>query len=258
MSATPVTILQLTPEQQAVVMGQKAFLANITEQTWMAHRTYGTFQIPGRKDDEKYSLTEISPRTGSIDLGDKRKLDFPISAREIADDLSREINSDAGDASYFGVFVCAGEVPTEAELDRARHRLEEFYKKQVFIADQEWERTHNYMVITDVQRRAARGLGLEKEWSYEPKPLVDCPACGEKVKPGVAVCRACGAILDRAKALQFGLLPAEAGPAVPSLAGPTVPMSGDPTLSGRSVVPEASTTADAGLKPGPTGAKRAK
>ena len=40
MSATPVTISQLTPEQQAVVMGQKAFLANITEQTWMAHRTY--------------------------------------------------------------------------------------------------------------------------------------------------------------------------------------------------------------------------
>src|SRR5207302_2924203 len=80
MSATPVTISHLTPEQQAVVMGQKAFLANITEQTWMAHRTYGTFQIPGRKAEEKYSLTEISPRTGSIDLGDKRKLDFPISA----------------------------------------------------------------------------------------------------------------------------------------------------------------------------------
>ena len=65
-------------------------------------------------------------------------------------------------------------MPTEAELDQAGHRLEEFYKKQVFIADQEWERTHNYMVITDVQRRAARGLGLEKDWSYEPKPLVDC------------------------------------------------------------------------------------
>ena len=107
----------------------------------------------------------------------------------------------------FGVFACAGERPTAAELDQARRRLEEFHKKQVFLADQEWERTHNYMVITDVQRRAARWLGLEKDWAYEPKPMVDCPACGEKVKPGVAVCRACGAVLDAAKAAQFGLAP---------------------------------------------------
>src|SRR2546425_6373950 len=96
----------------------------------------------------------------------------------------------------------------------------------------------------------SRGLGLEKEWSYEPKPLVDCPACGEKVKPGVAVCRACGAILDRAKALQFGLLPAEAGPAVPSLAGPTVPISCDPPPHGRNVVAGTFPTAEAQLKAG--------
>jgi len=76
------------------------------------------------------------------------------------------------------------------------------------IADQEWERTHNYMFITDVQRRAARWLGLEKEWSYEPKAMAECPACGEKVKPGVAVCRSCGAVLDAARAAQYGLAPA--------------------------------------------------
>ena len=240
----------------------RTIIANITEQQWILHRTYGTFLVaPARQQQsgqQAYGITAVAARKGTIDLGDKRVLDFPITASEIAADLVREINSDGGEASFFGVFVCAGAEPTPAELDQARGKLEEFYKKQVFIADQEWERTHNYMVITDVQRRAARGLGLEKEWSYEPKPLVDCPACGEKVKPGVAVCRACGAILDRAKALQFGLLPAEAGPSTPPLAGPPVPVSGDPTLSGRSVVPEASTTADAGLKPGATGAKRAK
>ena len=184
-----------------------AVIANITEQQWILHRTYGTFRIEPCPPGQSYSLTELGPRKGTIDLGDKRVLDFPISAREIAEDLAREINSDGGEASFFGVFVCAGERPTAAELDQARRRLEEFYKKQVFVADQEWERTHNYMVITDVQRRAARWLGLEKDWAYEPKPMVDCPACGEKVKPGVAVCRACGAVLDAAKAAQFGLAP---------------------------------------------------
>lgn len=35
--------------------------------------------------------------------------------------------------------------------------------------------------------------------------MAECPACAEKIKPGVAVCRACGAILDKEKAAQFGL-----------------------------------------------------
>ena len=61
------------------------------------------------------------------------------------------------------------------------------------------------MFITDLERRAARELRLEKPWLYDPKPMADCPACGEKIKPEVAVCRTCGAILDREKAAKFGL-----------------------------------------------------
>jgi len=38
------------------------------------------------------------------------------------------------------------------------------------------------------------------------KPSPECPACAEKIKPGLAVCRSCGAILDNAKAAQFGLV----------------------------------------------------
>ena len=52
-----------------------------------------------------------------------------------------------------------------------------------------------------------RKLGVEKDWCCEPKPLVDCPACGEKLNPGLAVCKSCGAVLDAAKAARFGLAP---------------------------------------------------
>jgi predicted amidophosphoribosyltransferase len=62
------------------------------------------------------------------------------------------------------------------------------------------------MFITDLERRAARQLGLEKPWLYDSKPLAECPVCAEKIKPGVAVCRSCGAILDREKAAQYGLV----------------------------------------------------
>ncbi len=48
---------------------------------------------------------------------------------------------------------------------------------------------------------------MEKEWFYQPRETVECPGCGEKIKPGFAVCKNCGAILDRAKAAALGLAP---------------------------------------------------
>lgn len=189
-----------------------AVIANITEQSWTLHRTYGTYLIAGcapgtaARGGQDCALTEVHPRRGTIDLGDKRILDYPISAREIAEDLCREINADGGDDSFFGAFVCAGNAPTPAELAEAHRRLEEFYRRVVAIADREWERSHSYLFINDVERRAAKWLGLEKEWFYEPKETLECPGCGEKLKPGVAVCRSCGAVLDREKAAALGLV----------------------------------------------------
>jgi hypothetical protein len=219
---------------------ETAMLCNITEQTWILHRTHGTFVVAGRATDARsektesknssgeessapasdvtnsspensaplaapYALTRISARTGAIDLGDKRTLEFPISARDIAEDLAREINADGGEASYFGVFVCDEDVPREDELAEARERLELFYASLVNSADKQWERTHNVAFISDLERRAARELRLEKDWSYEPTMRNECPACGERLKPNVAVCRVCGAVLNREKAAQWGL-----------------------------------------------------
>jgi hypothetical protein len=48
-------------------------------------------------------------------------------------------------------------------------------------------------------------IGVERESAYVPMRLSDCPACGEKVKAGVAVCKHCHVILDAEKAAQHGL-----------------------------------------------------
>ncbi len=56
-----------------------------------------------------------------------------------------------------------------------------------------------------MHRRAAIALGVEREWAYVPMRMSECPACGEKVKTGVAVCKHCHAILDAEKAAQHGL-----------------------------------------------------
>ena len=187
-----------------------AFLVNISTEKWPPrHRPYfGSLEVHSPQPGQPYAITPIRACTAVMDLGDKRTMDIRISAREVAEDIAREINGDSGDGSFHGVFVAAGPQPTESELADARHRLEEFQHRLVAAADLEWERTKNPMFITDLERRAARQLGLEKPWLYDPKPLAECPACAEKIKPGVAVCRSCGAILDREKAAQFGLGPA--------------------------------------------------
>jgi ribosomal protein L32 len=182
-----------------------AVIANITGQMHLAHRMYGTFQIAGRGDGQEFALTRVTGRTAVMDYGDKRTLPLAISAREIAEDICREINSDAGDKSFLGVFVCAGETPTAEELRAAGERLDEFDRALVASADREWERSHSFLFIHDLQRRAAARLGLEKEWHYQARETMECPGCGTRVKPGVAVCKSCGAILNREKALALGL-----------------------------------------------------
>lgn len=198
----------------------QAVIANITEQHYMAHRMYGTFQIAGRRaagdtggETEPCALTRITPRTAVMDYGDKRTLPLAISAREIAEDICREINSDAGERSFLGVFVCAGDAPTDEELLAAQQKLNEFYRALVASADREWERSHSFLFIHDLQRRAAASLGLEKEWYYQARETSECPGCGDRVKPGVAVCKSCGAILNREKALALGLLQPPPAPA---------------------------------------------
>jgi hypothetical protein len=184
-------------------------LVNISTEKWPPrHRTYfGSLEIRSPESSDAYAITPIRGCNAVMDLGDKRTMELRVTAREIAEDIAREINGDSGEGSFHGVFVAAGDMPTESELADAQRRLEAFHRRLVAAADLEWERTKNPMFITDLERRAARHLGVEKPWLYDPKPMADCPVCAEKIKPGVAVCRSCGAILDREKAAQYGLLP---------------------------------------------------
>jgi hypothetical protein len=187
-----------------------AVLVNISTEIWPPrHRTYfGSLLVRSPQDGEGFAITPVRGCMGKMDLGDKHIMEISITAREVAEDIAREINGDSGEGSFHGVFVAAGEAPTESELADARRRLEEFQRRLVASADLEWERTRNPMFITDLERRAARQLGLEKPWLYDPKPLAECPVCAEKIKHNVAVCKSCGAILNKEKAAQYGLGPA--------------------------------------------------
>jgi ribosomal protein L32 len=163
------------------------------------------YRIPAPQASEGHATLEVSDRIDVIDMGDNRRLEVPIHARKIAEDLT----ADLGD---YGVFVAAGDEPTMDEIAKARDHLVEVAKRLVFEGDQEWARSHNYRLLSDLHRRAVKRLGLEREWAYEPAAMSECPVCGERIKPGVALCKSCGAILDREKARAFGIVASGDGP----------------------------------------------
>ena len=193
-----------------------AAIASISDQDWYISRTHGVYHIPAcpkpsapvggssspasqsDASDQPYALLLITSRGDVIDLGDGRRLPFSISAREIADDLLQDLHD-------HGVFVCAGARPTQEELAAATTRRDAYYHRLIGEGDTMWARGHSFREISDLHRRAAISLGVEREWAYVPMRMNECPACGEKVKPAVAVCKHCGAILDAEKAAKHGL-----------------------------------------------------
>lgn len=152
---------------------------------------------PSRGDYE-HCFTLASSHGDALDLGDNRRFPFTISAREIAEDLLQDLND-------HGVFVCAGARPTADELSAATARRDGYYHRLIAEGDTLWARGHSFREISDMHRRAAIALGVEREWAYVPTRTTECPACGEKIKQGVAVCKHCHAILDPEKAAKHGI-----------------------------------------------------
>lgn len=184
-------------------------VCNVGDQRWIAPRDFRTFVIEPCPEGERCSTLLIEDHTAHMDVGDNKKFDVPVPAEKIGEDITRDLEK-------HGVFVCAGDEPTDEEIEAAKERLKKYYQEQVFVADQEWSRHHNYTFLSDVQRRAVKFLGLEREWAFKPEQFIDCPVCGESVKPGVAVCKGCGAILDPEKAAKFGVGVGTLPPAQPA------------------------------------------
>ncbi len=200
-------------------------IASISDQDWYISRTHGVYHIPACPKPSPdlprpFAILLITSRGDVIDLGDGRRLPFAISAREIADDLLQDLHEQ-------GIFVCAGARPTPDELAAATARRDAYYHRLIGEGDTLWARGHSFREISDLHRRAAMTIGAEREWAYVPMRLSDCPACGEKVKTGVAVCKHCHAILDHEKAAQHGLGNVSASSRVAAPAGN--PRSADKT-----------------------------
>lgn len=115
-----------------------------------------------------------------------------------------------------GCFIPAGPLPTNEELAQAHAARREYLQKCVNDGNVEYSRTQRVDDIPGEWKRACVELGVQTDWAFvAPPEMFECPVCAERLKVGVALCKSCGAILDREKAEKFGLLE-EREPAQPA------------------------------------------
>lgn len=223
---------ELAKELNTQPSHENAFVCNITEKTWGPINLWhymAPMVIPGKRPNEPYSITRITPHTDHIDLGEGKTLPVFIPARETAEDVCRVFNNDIGENSYSGIFVVEeGETPTKQETQNAREKLEEFYKRLVNVADQEWDRGLKAN-ISDLHRSAGRYFKLNKPWLPDLRLKKECPVCAESIPINAAACKGCGAILDHDLVSQYGLI--KSGPSRISVSRREPETTGEPIMA---------------------------
>jgi hypothetical protein len=180
------------------------------------------WRIPACPADKPFTSIVIN------DQIDVKKVYVTYSESE-AEKIPVPIPTDQIVADYFGneklkqkgCFVCAPDhIPTEKEVTEARNTRIKWLQGLVEAGDKEFMRTHKVDEIPDFCKTAVTELGLKREWAVvAPPPMTECPACGERINVGVAICKSCHAILRKDKAIEFGLIEADEEEPVKARAG---------------------------------------
>lgn len=135
----------------------------------------------------------------------------PWDGEEVALDIVGQgrYKSKDQDLTQWGVFIAAGEVPTEAELLAAEAKLTAKEMEQIRQADEFYAQGPNFLInITAAMRMAAAKHNLNKPWATIEKPMGICPACGDPVNPNAIVHagkNGCGAVLNEAEVIRTKL-----------------------------------------------------
>lgn len=176
------------------------------------HMLPSSFRIPAAKDG-KYGIAHIEEGLHYIanPLIDEGKPGSSIKQVTLPDDMARSIVDD-----YASAQVCLGEnatpgifwVPGRLTLKQVLENYPKLVKKYealqlgwfrnlCSLADADWEKNHNRLAVSDLQRNAARTLGVKKEWvDFKVEETDTCPFCSTAVSKTAVKCSNCKEVLD--------------------------------------------------------------
>jgi hypothetical protein len=180
----------------------------------------GYFKIPAAEKDN-FILMEIRESSYIQRLpATDHNIVIPVAshhiAKSIVDDFINtviEADDNAGPGMmWFPGVVTRLEVTTKHKdaLQALKERQIRWFENLCKKADDDWNQYHKLGLISGHQRYAASYLGYKADWIVEYNQgagMIDCPACFTQVDARAAICIHCKAILNREKAISFGLIP---------------------------------------------------
>lgn len=118
----------------------------------------------------------------------------------VADILGMKEGHAANDLRNYGVFVSDKEVPTKAELEKAKALLIKRMTEDLREGDKLWAgdvKSRNQ--VGHIHRRAARYLNQAREWDAALIAQASCPFCDNSIQPHALKCPHCSEILDEVR-----------------------------------------------------------
>lgn len=190
-SLNQVSISPIPEEIRELAEKNKIYIFNISNRRFEAGMgTLGTFTILPCEPGQKYSKPCVIP--GVVNEGLRKEMNSldwrQWSGKLVALDIMGQgaFKHKSNDLARWGVFIAAGEVPTEKELAEAKKRLA--HEQDELI--REGNRIHaqgplHQQDISDAHREAATLRGADVAWNQPIQARQTCPGCGAKVPVGI-------------------------------------------------------------------------
>jgi len=184
--------------------------------------TGGYYRIPAApKDDLITVLIAESSYIQRMPATD-HSIVIPVAAHHIAKSIVDDfVNTviEADDNAGPGMMWFEGSLTKSAillnhkdELKALRERQQRWFVNLCRKGDDDWNQYHKVGLISGHQRYAAEYLGYKPEWLPEYNSnagMTECPACFTQIDARAVICINCKAILNRQKAIEFGIIPAD-------------------------------------------------
>lgn len=203
-------IFELPPELK--IVGNPVLIFNVGP---MRHQrsmgSYGQFTIQGCEEGMPYSRpTEIPYITNDpVHVDMFQMAHRHDSGRKLANDICGvgQFHTPGEDLTQWGVFVAAGQEPTEDELKNARRKLMRTYDALINEADGYWNQgPSEYRNVTEMHRMAARVRGQrDKPWARGVQEMAVCNICGSQISPTAAICPTCKNVIDEERVIKARL-----------------------------------------------------
>src|SRR6185437_2203076 len=104
------------------------------------------------------------------------------------------------DRRRFGWFTSTNEVPTKAELAKAKSALVTYLQAKIRKGDEMSASAdpNDRKSVDDSFYKAARKLNVKRPWMSEATEMTLCPFCSVAVRPEASRCSGCGEIINQA------------------------------------------------------------